>query len=75
MIPTSESGPSSPSTAAARDDEDAAREVMNIVMACVEKIESLSSDGVSTPALTRHVQQLAVDISGVTLDALLRWPQ
>ncbi|MFI7165308.1 hypothetical protein ACIBM3_22885 [Rhodococcus erythropolis] len=75
MIPTPESGPSSPSMAAARDDEATARKVMNIVMACVEQIESLSSDGVSTPAATGHVQQLAVDISGVTLDALLRWPQ
>ena len=75
MIPTSESGPSSPSTAAARDGEDPARKVMNIVMACVEQIESLSNDGVTTPALTHHVQQLAVDISGVTLDTLLRWPQ
>lgn len=74
MIPTSESGPSSPSPAA-RDEEATARKVMNIVTACVEQIESLSSDGISTPALTRHVQQLAVDISGITLDALSRWPQ
>ena len=75
MIPTPDSGPSSLSMAAARDDEATARKVTNIVTACVEQIESLSSDGVSTPALTRHVQQLAVDISGVTLDALLKWPQ
>lgn len=76
MIPTSESGPSSPSMMAARGDEAAARKVMSIVSACVEQLEALANDRVSAPlAEALHIQQLAIDISGVALDTLSRWPQ
>ncbi|OFE08245.1 hypothetical protein [Rhodococcus sp. 1139] len=76
MIPTPESGPSSPSIAAARDDEATARKVMSIVSACVEQLEALANDRVSVPlAEALHLQQLAIDISGVALDSMLRWPQ
>ncbi|MGB3362916.1 MAG: hypothetical protein WA972_12830 [Rhodococcus qingshengii] len=78
MIPTPESEPSSPSpsTAAARGDDAAARQVTSIVTACVEQLEALTNGHeASSLAETLHIQQLAVDISGVTLDSLLRWPQ
>ncbi|MHD0298728.1 hypothetical protein RCF19_22770 [Rhodococcus qingshengii] len=76
MIPTPESEPSSPSTAAARGDDAAARQVTSIVAACVAQLEALTNDHESTPLSERlHIQQLAVDISGVALDSLLRWPQ